>query len=122
MCSNSKHLGYWDAGKSRSSASKTRECKTRVGVKWWRLRGAFSQICWGFTTQVSITCSLPSHNSSPMAPRARQQATVSQEAQTGPTLHDWGRYAAERRGKKKKKEGVFPEKVRRGEKSGLAWC
>lgn len=79
---------------------------------WNGLRGAFSQICWGFTTQVNITCSLPSHNSSPMAPRARQQATVSQEAQTGPTLRNWGRYAAERR-KKEKEEGIFPEKVLR---------
>lgn len=110
MWSNSKHLGYWDTGKSRSSASKTRECKTRVGVKWWRLRGAFSQICWGFTTQVNITCSLPSHNSSPMAPRARQQATVSQEARTGPTLRNWGRYAAERREEKKKRKKEYSQK------------
>lgn len=80
----------------------TSECKTRVGVKRRRSeRGAFSQICRGFTTQVSITCSLACHNSQPMAPRARQQATVSQEARTGPSLHRWGRYAAER-GKKKK--------------------
>lgn len=95
-----------------------RECKTRVGVKWWRRRGAFSQICWGFTTQVNITCSLPSHNSSPMAPRARQQATVSQEAQTGPTLHNWGRFAAETR----KKRRNIPTKRAEGEKPGLVCC
>lgn len=42
-----------------------------------RLRGAISQICWGFTTQVNTTCSLAPPNSRPVAPRARQQATVS---------------------------------------------
>lgn len=112
-----KAFRHWDTGKSRSSASKMRECKTRV--VWNGLRGAFAQICWGFTTQVNITCSLPSHNSSPMAPRARQQATVSQEAQTGPTLHNWGRYAAERR---KKKRRNIPRKCAEGEKPALVSC
>lgn len=88
-------------GRAETPTAMTRDCKTSKGVKRWRLRGAFSQICWGFTTQVNITCSLACHNSWPMAPRARQQATVSQEAQTGPTLHRWGRYAAERERKKK---------------------
>lgn len=53
---------------------------------WKGIKGHFPKYVQAFTTQVNITCSMPSHNTTPSAPQARQQATVSQEAQSGSAL------------------------------------